>query len=337
MVNFFIITISLLFSLFVISVVLGVALFTYVLDSVAITIGDSFLDDSRKPLRDFLNIVVSPLFVLIVLVMVTAMLIGLLSKKLRPKINERSYRLRRDPMSSTKVTVALTAYNEEDVIGKCVSEFISNKLVTNVIVIDNGSTDNTLLVSKNAGANVIHVEKNQGFGYACLRGLRESLQTDADVIILCEGDNTQSGFDVGKLLSYIENCDMVVGTRTVRALTEENTQMSQFYIWGNYFIAFLICLKYFSPIDLTYVRLTDVGCVFRAIRRDSLERIIDKLETKGHLFSPHMILVAIENNLSVVEVPITFRKREGYSKGAGGKKTLGFKVGLQMIWEIVSR
>ena len=322
--------------LILIVVIYLIGAIVYAADGILLTFGHSFLSTLREPLREFLYSSIKPPFVLVVSFMVVLVGIGLFSSKFRTKIEEDNFSLHYRPIKNKTVTVALTAYNEEPVIAPCVRDFIENDYVKEILVIDNNSTDGTAKIAKDAGARVI-TESNQGYGFTCIRGLREALKTNSEIIVLCEGDNTQSGKDLDKLLSYIENCDMVIGTRTVRTLVEKNTQMSQFYIWGNFFIASIIGLKYFSPIDLTFVRLTDVGCTFRAIRRESLEKIIDKLNSTGHAFSSHMILVAIENNLSIIEVPITFRKRGGQSKGAGGKKSLGFKVGLSMIFEILTR
>jgi len=336
MAKFFFIVFFMLSILVIIFLVYVIGAIIYVADSLAINFDSTILYDARQLLRNFLYIGAEPIFVAILGIMITIVVVGLFSNKLRPYINESLYSLQIKPLTSKNVTVVLPAYNEELVIGQCVNEFVNNKFVNEVIVVDNNSNDNTAKIAKEAGAKVI-TETKQGYGHACLSGLKESLKTKSDVIVLCEGDGTQNGNDIDKLISYIDNCDMVIGTRTVRMLLEQDTQMSQFYMWGNYFIAFLIELKYFNPVDITYVRLTDAGCTFRAIRRNSLEKIIDKLEPKIHTFALHMILVALENHVTILEVPITFRKRKGISKGAGGKKSLGFKVGLEMIWEIITR
>jgi len=313
-----------------------VGIIIYIFDSLAINLQESLLGNFRESLRDFLYTAAEPYFLFTISAMICVVIVGLFSNKFRPHIKQELYALQYNPIPINNITVVLPAYNEESIIGNCVKEFLENKNVKNVIVVDNNCKDKTASEAAQAGAKIIK-EKQQGYGHACLSGLKESLKTDSNVIALCEGDGTQIGRDINKLLAYIENCDMVIGTRTVRVLLEKDTQMSQFYMWGNYFIAFLIELKYFNPIDFSYVRLTDAGCTFRIIRKKTLEKIIDKLEPKKHTFALHMILVALENNSTILETPISFRKRKGESKGAGGKKSLGFKVGLDMIWEIITR
>lgn len=234
-----------------------------------------------------------------------------------------------------KMCVVLTAYNDEEPIGLAVKEFFAQKNVIGVIVIDNNCRDDTHAVAFAAGANVVR-ENNQGYGYSCMRGLREALDhIDAEIIVLAEGDMTFRGRDVWKLLPFLDDADMVVGSRTHSALIDSDTQMDWFYLWGNLFIAKLLQFRFFNLKFMGKSRFTDVGCTMRAINRDALIKIIDDLNVGGMHFSPHMLKVAIAKGLRVVEVPITFRKRVGISKGAGGSKWVGFKIGLNMIWNIL--
>lgn len=236
-----------------------------------------------------------------------------------------------------KMVVVLTAYNDEDPIFGAVNEFISQKNVLNVIVVDNNSGDATAKCAGFAGAKVIR-EYNQGYGHACIRGLREALSYKAaDVIILAEGDMTFRGRDVWKLLPYMDDVDLAVGSRTHMSLVDLGSQMDWFYSWGNLALAKVLQLKFFNLIFLGKAHFTDVGCTLRAIRREALLKIIDELDVGGHHFSPHMLKVALKSGLKVIEVPVTFRKRVGNSKGAGGNKKLAIRVGLKMFWEIIKR
>jgi len=244
--------------------------------------------------------------------------------------------LRYDPILYPKVSVALTAWNDEEPIYEAVRDFKDQEGIIEVIVVDNNSSDNTVLLAKQAGARVV-VEKNPGYGYVCIRGLREALSNkEANVIVLTEGDRTFRGYDIKKLIPYLDNADLVLGTRTTQELLDQKSQLDWFLVWGNLFLAKLIQLKYWSIKCWGRVRLTDVGCTYRAIRREALEKIIDRLEAKGIYFSPHMIMVALNNNLKVVEVPITFRERVGMSKGAGGSRWRATKIGLKMLWHIMT-
>ncbi|TRZ53890.1 MAG: glycosyltransferase family 2 protein [Dehalococcoidia bacterium] len=247
---------------------------------------------------------------------------------MKQKINETA----KDPL----ICVVLTAFNDEESIFHAVEEFISQKNVKKVIVIDNNSVDNTYEIAEKINAKVIK-EKKQGYGYAIIRGLKESIKEDVDIVVLAEGDMTFRGRDILKMIPYLEDVDMVIGSRTHRVIVDDASQMDWFYTWGNVLLAKLLELKFFSMRFLSRVRFTDVGCTFRAIKIESLQKIIDKLEVGGHHFSPHMTICALKNGLKVIEIPVTFRKRVGVSKGAGGNKVLAIKVGFRMVWEILTK
>lgn len=238
------------------------------------------------------------------------------------------------PWSEKSVAVVLTAYDDEASIGLAVDEFRGRPQIRDVIVVDNNSTDRTAAVATERGATVVR-EPRQGYGYACIAGMRYALEhTSDDIIVLCEGDMTFYGDDLAKFLPYMADCDLVVGTRNTRTLTREGTQMDWFMAWGNLFLAIMIRFRYWDWTFLGRVQLTDVGCTYRAIRRDALTLIIDRLTVGSHHFSPHMILVALQQYFAVIEVPIKFRARVGTSKGAGGDRRRAIGVGLAMMWSI---
>jgi hypothetical protein len=159
---------------------------------------------------------------------------------------------------------------------------------------------------------------------------------DADVIILTEGDGTFFANDVGKFLAYIDHSDLVVGNRVVRGLVDSDSQMDYFFTWGNMAVAMLLRLRFWDGRHLGPAGLMDVGCTYRAIRRQALERILPDLDVGGDHFSPHMLLVAMARGLSVIEIPIRFRRRVGQSKGASQSLRKGLQVGLVMIWHIMT-
>ncbi len=229
-----------------------------------------------------------------------------------------------------QVSVGMTAYNDEKAIGPSVKQFKELKEVVSVVVVDNNCIDNTALEAKKAGAQVVK-EPVQGYGSACMRALKEARKT-GNLICLVEGDMTFSASDLKKLTAYIENADMVLGTRTTAEIIDSDSQVTWFMRYGNLFIAKLLQLRFWAK-----VRLTDVGCTYRIIRPEALNKIIDKLYVKGHYFSPHMILIALENDLKVIEVPVTLKKRVGESKGVGDDTVKGLITGFKMWWMILTQ
>jgi len=261
------------------------------------------------------------------LAFVVLLMLDLLAHKIKRR--RREYVPTYD-MSKKKFVVGLIAYNEEPSIVAVVKEFKKNPLVSRVIVVDNNSKDKTFQLAKEAGADIVVTEMRPGYDSACLRVLKEcaAQAKQNEVVALTEADGTFSAMDLYKFLPYLGNADMVVGTRLCPEIVDRMTQLTPFYVYGNYFIAKLIHLKY-------YVRLTDVGCTFRVIHPSALKSLLPQLHYRGHAFSPHMIAEAIKQHLIVVEIPITFRKRIGVSKGAGGNIWLGWKTGLKMIADIL--
>ncbi|MDI6825964.1 MAG: glycosyltransferase family 2 protein [Candidatus Aenigmarchaeota archaeon] len=225
-----------------------------------------------------------------------------------------------------KVSVVIPAYNEEESIFKTVKDF-SQPCVDEIIVVDNNCTDKTPELARKAGAKVIK-QPLQGYGFAIRKGLEKA---KGDVIIITEADQTFIGKDVYKLLAYIEDADMVLGTRTCLQLVSKDANMGRFFLWGNIFIAKLIQFFYGN------VRLTDVGCTMRAIRKKALKKIIKKFLVGGSHFSPEMIIEALKANLKIVEVPLNYRKRIGIGKITSSGKWRAFKVGLRMIWLIFQK
>jgi glycosyltransferase involved in cell wall biosynthesis len=202
-------------------------------------------------------------------------------------------------------------------------------------VVDNNSTDETALLARRAGAGVLF-EPQQGYGYACMRGLREGLAREPDVVVLAEGDRTFAGRDLAKLLAYLDDADIVIGNRVTPGLVDRNSQMDSFFIWGNVIGGKLLQWKFWDTRFLGRTRLSDLGCTFRALRADALGAMIDDLNVGGHYFSPHMILAALRRCLLVVEVPVTFWPRVGASHGASQSLVKGTLVGLQMLWHILT-
>lgn len=244
--------------------------------------------------------------------------------------------IRYEPILKPKICVVLTAYNDEEAVPTIVKDFKNQDNVEDIIVIDNNSTDNTAQIAVKSGARVVK-EVKQGYGYACIRGLKEALSNDeANIIVLAEGDGTFTGRDLKKLIPWLDDVEMVLGSRTSYYLVNHDSQMDTFFVWGNLFLAKLLQIKHWNTRFVGKVRLTDVGCTYRAIRREALQKIIDKLYVGGNHFSPHMIDVALKNNLRVIEVPITFYKRIGKSKGASANKLKAVKIGLRMFWNIIT-
>jgi len=123
-----------------------------------------------------------------------------------------------------------------------------------------------------------------------------------------------------KLLAYINDADMVLGTKTCKELVSKNANMGLYLRGGNIFIAKILEIFYGN------VRLTDVGCTFRAIKKICVKKINNKFKIGGSHFSPEMIIEGLKNNLKIVEVPVNYKKRIG-------KDFHNFRAGRAWNWQ----
>jgi len=263
------------------------------------------------------------------------------------KTDSKLHHLTYNPIKDLKICIIIPTYNEEKNIELVISDYKKQKNVNNIIVIDNHSSDKTVEIARSCGVQVVTKDSNMGFAHSCVVGMKEALKTDSNIVVFTECDGTFSGIDIEKMTPYLANCDMVIGTRQIQVLTEKGNQNSILYVWGNYFLAKLMQLKYFSLLHLSVVELTDVGCMHRCIKKDMLEKIIDKftrtnsdeviIGNKSGLFAILMTMIGIENNFRIVEIPITFKKRLGISKTQADKKINALRYGLDFFWCILMR
>ena len=235
--------------------------------------------------------------------------------------------LRLDFPERPAITVALTAYNDEESIAEAVADFRAHPLVKRVIVVSNNSSDGTFDRAREAGAIVLN-ETAPGYGRCVHRCLTEAAgYEDTDFVVLCEGDRTFRAFDIAKLLAYVPHADIVNGTRTVETLREHQTQLTTFLYYGNVFVGKLLEAKH-----LGRGTVTDVGTTYKLIRRNALAELLPLVNPAINLeFNAHLLDTALAYGFTLVECPVTFHPRVGKSKGGNASDWRGLMVGLGMI------
>jgi glycosyltransferase involved in cell wall biosynthesis len=204
------------------------------------------------------------------------------------------------------ITVIIPALNEEDAIGTVVSE-VPRDLASEIIVVDNGSTDRTAEVATDAGARVVR-EPMRGYGAACFAGAMAA--PDADILVFLDGDRSDDPREMPVVLAPLlgGRADLVIGSRTA-GFTEKGALTSQ-QRFGNQVVTWAVRLLY-------GVALTDIG-PFRAIRASVLREL--GMEHKTYGWPVEMVVKAAKKGYRVVNVPVTCRKRIGVSKVAGTMK-----------------
>ena len=215
-----------------------------------------------------------------------------------------------------KISVIIPALNEEESIGQVLND-IPGEIVEEVIVVDNGSSDNTVTVSKGLGANVI-LEPLKGYGSACLRGI-SILKQDTDIVVFLDADYSDYPQDLHTVVKPIinDNADMVIGSR-MSGEREKGALLPQ-AIFGNKLATFLIRLFW-------GFKYTDLG-PFRAIKYRDLLAL--NMTDKNFGWTVEMQIKALKKRLRIVEVPVRYRKRIGKSKITGtfsGTVRAGVKI-----------
>ena len=173
-----------------------------------------------------------------------------------------------------------------------------------VILVDNGSTDDTAKQASLAGAKVIP-EPRPGYGSACLAGAKAA--TDADVIVFLDGDRSDDPSQLEAVVSpLLENrADLVIGSR-IKGILEKGAMPLHGRL-GNRFIVFLLRQFY-------GVNISDVGS-FRAIKSKTLFGL--KMEQMTYGWPVEMVVKAARSGLRIKSVPINYRRRIGKSKVTG--------------------
>jgi len=196
------------------------------------------------------------------------------------------------------ISVVIPVLNEEEPIAQVVREVVATKIPREVIVVDNGSTDQTAERARNVGARVISAVR--GYGRACAAGVA-SVSGECDLIVFLDGDGSDVPEFIPALVEPIINGthDFVIGSRT-RGNRETGSMNAQ-QVFAGYLAGFLIRALY-------GVRYTDMS-PFRAIRRDALQKLAMREETYG--WNLEMQMKAARSALRTLEIPVDHRRRTG--------------------------
>lgn len=199
---------------------------------------------------------------------------------------------------SPKLTVVIPAYNEAQVITKVIEDLKERNKDYEIIVVDDGSTDNTYELARQTGVKVIHHSYNQGYGAALKTGIRNA---ETDFVCTMDADGQHRAEDVEKLFEEIknDNYDVVIGARSKRS------HISLVRVPGKKMLS--IFANYLSGI-----RIPDLNSGLRVAKKESIMKLLHLLPD-GFSFSTTITIAMYKMRYNVKWVPITTNKRVGKS------------------------
>ncbi len=201
-------------------------------------------------------------------------------------------------MSESKISVIIPAYNEASTIGNIVSKIRKLYPDFEIIVVNDGSTDDTAVKAKNAGAKVHNHPYNIGNGAAVKSGIRHA---SGDILVFMDGDLQHDPEDIEKMLEYFPDYDMVVGARSIRDQSSIGRALgNKIYNWLASYVAMF-------PIK-------DLTSGFRAIKSDLAHKLVNLLPNT-YSYPSTLTLGTLRSGRSLTYIPINVEKRKmGKSK-----------------------
>ena len=220
--------------------------------------------------------------------------------------------------TSKKVIVGTPAYNEEKYIGSIVLQ--ARQYADEVIVIDDGSKDNTSMVAELAGATVIRHTKNEGYGSAIQSIMSEAEKRNADILIILDADSQHNPNEIPSLIEAIsQDYDVIIGSREM-----QTNVIPRYRRVGQRILSSLTRF-------LSRAEVSDTESGFRAYSRKAVSTL--DLKEKGMAISSEIVKSAAQKNLRIKEVPITV----SYTKDGSSMNPIRHGVGvLRRIMVMIS-
>jgi glycosyltransferase involved in cell wall biosynthesis len=221
------------------------------------------------------------------------------------------------------VSIVIPALNEEEPIADVVRECLATGASKEIIVADNGSTDQTAQRAREAGARVVS-EPTRGYGRACAAGVR-AISSQSEIVLFLDGDGSDCPEFIPQLIEPIARGthDFVIGSRTRGKREPGSMNMQQ--IFAGRFAGWLLSILY-------GVRYTDMS-PFRTIRRDALEKLGMREKTYG--WNLEMQMRAARAGLRILEIPVNHRRRTGGVSKVSGTLRGTFVAGARILATLI--
>jgi len=222
-------------------------------------------------------------------------------------------------MKADHVSIIIPVLNEEVSVATVVESLISKFPAAEIIVVDDGSNDNTAQLAKETGAIVLSHERTRGYGAALKTGIEASSR---GYMLFCDGDGQHSVDDAARLMEACDNVDMVIGRRNHESHVSFARRPGKFI------------LRKFANV-LAGQKVPDFNSGLRIVRKEILLRYIH-LMPNGFSFSTTTTFSFLKTNRRIKYVPITTQKRIGASsvrQWKHGPQTLMLMLRLTVLFE----
>ncbi len=194
--------------------------------------------------------------------------------------------------------------NEEGAIGELTAEARAIGF-SRIIVVDGFSTDGTREAAEKAGVEVVMQDFGKGKGCGVRTGMREFLQTDANLLCIIDGDGTNDPSFLVRMVAESGESDVVLGSRTQGP--REKGAMGFLSLASNLTVSFMLGAKF-------HRFFTDIQTGYWVFTRNAVQRIYPNIQSRGFEIELELFVKILREGLRVREIPVGFRSRKGITK-----------------------
>jgi hypothetical protein len=246
----------------------------------------------------------------------------------RDDLNHANFLLRDRGFDKRKISLIYFIEDQEEAAADLMERFVAEPGIDEVIAITRRpSAALDRAAGKHSVTLLTAARPDLGMSEFLKLGLDKA---SGDILLVAPSDDTFAPRDVSKLLVYLRDSDMVVGTRTTRQMIEQGTNMRGMVRAAHVILALLLQLLWWR-FDC---RLTDVGCIYRGMWRSTYTSIRDNLTAESHAVFAEMIVEVLRAHRRVIEIPVNYYNPDPEADFVRGKyQTFGtfFRGVLAML------
>lgn len=221
-----------------------------------------------------------------------------------------------DLQERPRVLVIMPAWNEEEAIGATIADLQTKAPWVDLVVINDGSTDSTAQVARQAGAFVIDLPYNMGVGAAMRTGYRYARRMDYDIAMQMDSDGQHPPEYIDTLIAGLDRADIVIGSRFAES---DNYKVRGPRKWAMGLLSFLFT-------RISGEKFTDVTSGFRAVNRKGIQQYCEFFPAEYLGDTIDSTVMAIRSGCKVIQVPVEMRERQGGVPSSGPLKSAVYLV-----------